>query len=83
VQDIFDRKRPDLSGILLWCEATNQLLKAMILGHTIALDPTPEQAAHFRRACGTACFAYNWGFAEWQRMREAGEKPSTAFWASA
>jgi putative transposase len=50
----------------------------MILGHTIALDPTPEQAAHFRRACGTARFAYNWGLAEWQRMREAGEKPSMA-----
>jgi hypothetical protein len=45
--------------------ATNQLLKAMILGHTIALDPTPEQAAHFRRACGRARFACNWGLAEW------------------
>ena len=29
-----------------------------------------------RRACGTARYAYNWGLAEWQRMREAGEKPS-------
>jgi transposase len=48
----------------------------MILGHT--LDPTPEQAAHFRPACGTARFACNWGVVEWQRMREAGEKPSTA-----
>lgn len=48
----------------------------MILGHAIALDPTPEQAAHFRRACGTARFAYNWGLAEWKRMHEAGEKPS-------
>lgn len=25
----------------------------MILGHSIALDPTEAQAAHFRRACGT------------------------------
>ena len=48
----------------------------MILGHTIALDPTPDQAAHLRRACGTARFAYNWGLAEWQRMRKNGEKPS-------
>jgi len=48
----------------------------MILGHTIALDPTLKQAAHFRRACGTARFAYNWGLAEWQRMHKAGEKPS-------
>jgi putative transposase len=47
----------------------------MILGHTIALGPTPEQAAYFRRACGRVRFAYDW---EWQRMREAGEKPSTA-----
>lgn len=48
----------------------------MILGHTIALDPTPEQAQYFRRACGTARYAYNWGLAEWQRMYKAGEKPS-------
>ena len=50
----------------------------VILGHAIALDPTPEQAAHFRRACGTARFAYNWGLAEWKRMHETGEKPSAA-----
>jgi putative transposase len=48
----------------------------VILGHAIALDPTPEQRAHFRRACGTARYAYNWGLAEWKRMREVGEKPS-------
>jgi len=48
----------------------------MILGHAIALDPTPDQAAYFRRACGTARFAYNWSLAEWKRMREAGEKPN-------
>ena len=50
----------------------------MILGHTIAIDPTAEQSAHFRRACGTARYAYNWGLAEWQRMHKAGEKPSMA-----
>ena len=48
----------------------------MILGHVIALDPTDEQAIHFRRACGTARYAYNWALAEWDRMRAAGEKPS-------
>jgi putative transposase len=48
----------------------------MILGHVIALDPTPEQANHFRRACGTARFAYNWGLAEWERIRASGEQPS-------
>ena len=48
----------------------------MVLGHTIALDPTPEQVEYFRRACGTARFAYNWGLAEWQGMHKAGEKPN-------
>lgn len=50
----------------------------MILGHAIALDPTPAQAAAFRRACGVARFAWNWSLAEWQRMHAAGEKPSAA-----
>jgi len=48
----------------------------LILGHAIALDPTDAQAAHFRRACGVARFAWNWSLAEWKRMHEAGEKPS-------
>lgn len=48
----------------------------MILGHAIALDPTEAQAAYFRRACGTARFAFNWGLHEWKRMHAAGEKPS-------
>jgi putative transposase len=48
----------------------------MILGHVIALDPTADQASHFRRACGTARYAYNWALAEWERMRAAGEKPN-------
>ena len=42
----------------------------MILGHRIALDPTAEQASYFRRAAGTARYAYNWGLAEWQRSRK-------------
>ena len=73
---------PNYPGFCYRCEAANQLLKAMILGHAIALDPPPEQAARFRRACGTARFAYNWGLAEWQQMREADEKPSIA-WVAA
>ena len=48
----------------------------MILGHSIALDATEAQQAQFRRACGVARFAFNWGLAEWKRMHEAGEKPS-------
>ena len=50
----------------------------MILGHTIALDPTPEQEAYFRRAAGTLRYAYNWGLVEWQRAHKAGEKPNMA-----
>lgn len=48
----------------------------MILGHTIALDPTAKQEEYFRKACGVARFAYNWGLAEWKRQHGAGEKPS-------
>lgn len=50
----------------------------MILGHSIALDATEAQKAHFRRACGVARFAYNFGLAEWKRMHAVGEKPSVA-----
>ena len=54
----------------------------MILAHKIALDPTPEQAAYFARACGVARFAYNWALARWRQeyalRREylCGPKPS-------
>lgn len=44
--------------------------------HRIRLAPTPVQEDYFRRACGVARFAYNWGLAEWKRMYAAGEKPS-------
>jgi hypothetical protein len=53
----------------------NHFCCAVILGHKIALDPTPEAAgAH----AGTARYAYNWGLAEWQRISAAGEKRSMA-----
>ena len=54
----------------------------MILAHKIALDPTPEQAEYFARACGVARFAYNWALARWRQeyalWREylCGPKPS-------
>lgn len=51
-------------------------VKSLILGHAIALDPTSDQAAALRRACGVSRFAWNWGLAEWKRMHEAGEKPN-------
>jgi putative transposase len=45
----------------------------VILGHKIALDPTPEQAVHCRRACATARYADHWSLAGWQGMGAAGE----------
>jgi hypothetical protein len=50
----------------------------MILAHKIAPDPKPAHTTYFRGACGTKRYAYNWGLAQWQRMREVGEKPSMA-----
>lgn len=50
----------------------------MILAHKIALDPTPEQAVYFARACGVSRFAYNWALAEWRRRYKEGEKPNEA-----
>jgi hypothetical protein len=42
-------------------------IRKVILGHTIARGPMLDQASHFRRACGTKRYAFNWGLAEWQR----------------
>jgi len=50
----------------------------MIRVHKIKLEPTAAQEDYFRRACGTARFAYNWALAEWDRQRKAGEKPTEA-----
>jgi putative transposase len=77
---IYATARPPLRAAQLLPEAQRGGRSGyrMILGHTIALDPSPAQAACFRRACGTARYSYNWGLAEWQRMYEAGEKPSMA-----
>ena len=38
----------------------------MLLAHKIALDPNAAQRMYFARASGTARFAYNWAFGEWQ-----------------
>lgn len=48
----------------------------MIIAQRIALNPNNKQATYFRRACGTARFAYNWALAEWQREYEAGRRPN-------
>jgi len=44
------------------------------LAHQIRLVPTPSQEEYFRKACGTARFAWNWGLCEWQRRHQGGEK---------
>jgi putative transposase len=41
--------------------------------HVIRLNPTPEQAVYFRKACGVARHAYNWALARWKDERAAGK----------
>ena len=48
----------------------------MMLAHKIELVPAPAQEIYFRKACGTARFAYNWGLARWNELRAAGETPN-------
>jgi putative transposase len=45
--------------------------------HKIRLNPTPEQAAYFRKAAGSARFVFNWGLAEVKRALDAGRKPES------
>ena len=47
----------------------------MYLAHKIQLAPNDKQIEHFKKACGTARFAYNWALAEWKRQHDAGGKP--------
>lgn len=46
----------------------------MSRAHLIRLNPTPEQVIYFRRACGVARHAYNWGLAKWKEARTKGER---------
>jgi putative transposase len=43
----------------------------MILAHKIALDPNNVQETYFRKAAGTARFAYNWALDQWQQQFDA------------
>jgi putative transposase len=45
--------------------------------HKIRLNPTPEQAAYFRKAAGTARFVYNWGLAEIKSALDEGRTPDS------
>src|SRR5690349_180234 len=46
------------------------------LAHQIELEVQPEHEEYFRKACGVARFAYNWGLAEWQKEYTEGKKPN-------
>jgi len=46
----------------------------VVKGWAVRLDPTPEQAARFRRDCGARRFAYNWAVTEIQRAFDAGKR---------
>lgn len=48
----------------------------MIRAHLIRLNPTPEQADYFRKACGTARFVFNWALARWKGYRAQGRRAS-------
>lgn len=48
----------------------------MLLAHRIRLDPTPDQADYFGRACGTARRVWNWALGEWNRQYAAGKRPN-------
>lgn len=42
--------------------------------HSIRLNPTPEQEQYFLRASGVARFSYNWGLAEYKRLKAEGQR---------
>ena len=46
------------------------------LAHQIAMIPSTEQEQYFRKACGVARFAYNWGLSEWKKQYTTGEIPN-------
>jgi len=43
----------------------------MNTAHKIRMNPTPEQAEYFKRACGTRRFIYNWGREQWEKQYQA------------
>jgi putative transposase len=46
------------------------------LAHTIRLYPTKTQETFFRKACGCARVAYNYGLSEYNKLRKEGQKPN-------
>jgi len=50
----------------------------VLVAHRIALDPNIKQVDYFKRASGTARFAYNWALTEWNAQYRNGDRPSEA-----
>jgi putative transposase len=46
------------------------------LAHTVRLYPTRNQEVFFRKACGCARVAYNYGLSEYKKILDAGGKPN-------
>ena len=42
--------------------------------HVIRLNPTPDQAVYFRKACGVTRHAYNWALDRWKAARAEGKR---------
>ena len=42
----------------------------IIKGQIIRLEPNNKQITYFKKACGVARFAYNWGLSEWMKQYE-------------
>ena len=47
----------------------------MQIAHKIELKANNSQMTYFKKACGVARFAWNWGLAEWERQFKSGQKP--------
>jgi len=48
----------------------------IIRAHRIRLNPNNKQKTYFKKACGVARFAYNWGLENWKNEYEKGAKIS-------
>jgi len=48
----------------------------MQIAHKIELKTNNVQVTYFKKACGVARFAWNWGLAEWDQQFKSGQKPS-------
>lgn len=48
-----------------------------IIAHKIQLLPNNKQISYFKKSCGVARFAWNWGLKEWDRQYQARKLDST------